>query len=117
MAAKRVPNWPPARAPPRNAAIAARREGGQALGTRQDEPEETTLPVMPVTKTWPRARWLTASTRPVTTVSVSMSGGSGPCGSPGGRQQGAGGSVGSLRVRCVPSGAVGGAAPPVGAVR
>jgi len=42
------------------------------------KPVNTTLPVMLATKTRPNCRMLTASTKPVTTVSTSKSGGSGP---------------------------------------
>jgi hypothetical protein len=48
------------------------------LAPARANPTNTTFPVMFATKTRPRLRMLTASTTPVSTVSTSMSAGSGP---------------------------------------
>jgi len=70
---------PPARAPTRNPASAASEALSENPGApTRANPLNTTFPVMLATNTRPSRKMLTASTTPVTTVSVSSSGGSGP---------------------------------------
>jgi len=74
---------PASSAPARNPASAASEAPSEIPGAPTTaNPLNTTLPVMLATNTRPSRRMLTASTTPVTTVSTSSSGGSGPCREP-----------------------------------
>ena len=68
-----------AAAPRRNPASAdSEADNENPRAPARANPTKTTLPVIFATKTRPRLKMLTASTTPVSTVSTSMSAGSGP---------------------------------------
>ena len=78
-----MPICPPISAPTEKAPSAVSDAATDRPGAPASaKPRKMTLPVMLATKTWPRAMKLTASTRPVTTVSITRKEGRGPCGPP-----------------------------------